>query len=117
MTILALQVMITYQRDLRPPDQLISYLAIPVRPHLLWFWFYRLLVRVESQNRIVDCQLGHEAAACLDVVWPVLAWILCPGGNWTKDMLFQMTKSNVNVLTAKQYGGDINFQPRKDDLW
>ena len=53
-------------------NQMISYLATHVGPHLLCFWLYQL-AELNQRNRIVDCPLGHEVAANPDVVYPVLA--------------------------------------------
>ena len=96
---------------------MISYLATHiVRPHQLLL--YQFPVRVESENRIVDCPLGHEVAAYLDMASPVLARIRCFAGDWTRYMLFQMTTTNVNIVTAKAiWQGCKNVQLRKDDLW
>ena len=48
-------------------NSMISYLATHiVRPHLLQLLLYQFPVRVESENRIVDCPLGNECqTACV----------------------------------------------------
>ena len=55
-------------------NQMISYLAKHVQPSLLQMLLAMSVARVESQNRIVDCPLGHEvSSANPDLAWSVLA--------------------------------------------